>query len=101
MLKSEVVELPIVVPSHSPAMNSKTFPSPSDLEVVTDNDIKFTVREPKKTRHRRHYRVVFKEFAEPIYKVKTMKDVFTVLSDLIEGQSFECPEMANIFSHSS
>jgi hypothetical protein len=100
-LKSEVVRLPILVPSHNPAMNSKTFPSPSDMEVVTEHDIKFTVRDANKTRHRWHQRIVFKEFAEPIYEVKTMGDVFTVLADLIKGQSFERLEMANIFSHSS
>jgi hypothetical protein len=100
-LESEVVRLPICVPSHNPAMNSKSFPSPSDMEVVTDHDIKFNVRDATKTRHRRHHRIVFKEFAEPIHKVKTMSDVFTVLADLIKGQSFERLEMANIFSHSS
>ena len=67
---------------------------------LTKTDIKCTVRGPEKTRHRRHDHIVFKEFAEPIQKWKMMRDVFTVLADLIK-RSFDCLAMASIFSRSS
>ena len=55
------------------------------MEVDIDHDIKRAVRESQKIRHCQHYRIVFEESAVPMHKVTTMKDVFTVLVDLIQG----------------
>ena len=84
LTSAEAVRLPTRNPSYDPARTGKTHSSPSDMEVDIDHGIR-RVREPEKIRHRRHYRIVFEEFAMPMHKVTTMKDVFTILVDLIEG----------------
>jgi hypothetical protein len=44
------------------------------------------VHAPEETCHRVHYRIVFKEYATPLHKVKKMGEVFAVLADLMECQ---------------
>jgi hypothetical protein len=56
------------------------------------------VRAPDKTCHRMHYRIVFKEYATPLHKVKKMGEVFAVLADLMECQSFDSFAMAKTHS---
>ncbi|KAN0129256.1 hypothetical protein V8E53_012955 [Lactarius tabidus] len=62
-------------------MHNKTLVS---SKVVQLPDTMRYVRAPDKTRHRMHYRIVFKEYATPIHKVKKMGEVFAVLADLME-----------------
>ena len=40
---------------------------------------------PKKIVHRRHYRIVYKEVATEMYSIRSLPDVFTVLSDSAAG----------------
>jgi hypothetical protein len=86
----ESVRQPILIPSRGRPRSGATHPRSSEREVEP-------VHGSDKIHHRWHYRVVFKEYAKPIYQVEMMADVFTVLADLIEGQSFDLV-MANTFS---
>jgi hypothetical protein len=84
-LVSEIVRLPVIaVYSHNPSSGSASFPIPSDKERDPIYDTMRHVLDPEETRHRVHYRIVFKECATPLHKVKKMGEVFAVLADLME-----------------
>jgi hypothetical protein len=98
---SKDAQLPIRLPSHDFGRSSNASTRASAMELDAVDEIKYNALGPEKTHHRLHYRVVFKEYATPIYQVKMMSDVFTVLADLIKGQSFNHILMASTFSHPS
>jgi hypothetical protein len=95
LVSSKVVRLPIVTASSpDPLTGSRTFPKPSDKERDPIYDTMRHVRAPEKIRHRTHYRIVFKEYATPMHKVKKMGEVFAVLADMMERQSSDRFAMA-------
>jgi hypothetical protein len=55
------------------------------LPVITVSSTRH-VHAPEETCHRVHYRIVFKEYATPLHKVKKMGEVFAVLADLMGCQ---------------
>ena len=97
LVSSKQVSLPIITPSREPAI-STSFPKPSVKERDPIYDTDRHVRTPEKTRHRWHYSIVFKEYAKPIHKMEKVGGVFTVLEDMMEGQSFDCLVMAKLYS---
>jgi hypothetical protein len=77
--------LPIRLPSHDAARCGNASTRSSDMELDAVDDIKYA---QEKDCRRSHYRVVFKEYATTISRVRMMGDVFIVLADLMKGQSF-------------
>ena len=71
---SKLVALPIYIPAHGSARNSKTYPNTSDMEVDTDYDIRRAVRDPEATRYRQHYSIVFKELLKCAAFTRTDRD---------------------------
>jgi hypothetical protein len=87
LVSPKVVQLPtVVLSSPDPSMGSRTSLKPSDKERDPIHDTTRHVRALEKTCRRMHYRIVFKEYATPIHKVKKMGEVFAVLADLMECQ---------------
>ena len=66
---------PIRLPFHDAARCGNTCTRPPHMELDPEKNCRL------------HYRVVFKEYATPISRVCTMRDVFIVLADLMKGQS--------------
>lgn len=97
-LASNEVQLLIALSSSTPSKGSITFARNSNMEVDFFFDPQWIVRAPEKTCHRWNYRIVFKVYAKPIHKVKTMGVVFTVLADLMECRLFNCLVMAVLYS---
>jgi hypothetical protein len=64
-------------------MRNKTLVSSKVVQLL---DTMRHVRAPEETCHRMHYRIVFREYATPLHKVKKMGEVFAVLADLMECQ---------------
>jgi hypothetical protein len=89
---SDVYTLSELTPSDNTFHASK----PSDKEGDPIHDTMRHMRPPEKICRRMHCRIVFKEYAAPIYKVKKMgeplrqqrprPEVFAVLADLMECQ---------------
>ena len=104
LVSVEVTRLPtIAVSIPGPEGRSTSFPTPSDKEHKR-NPIYHTVRDAhgsERTRHRIHYRIVFKECAKPLHKARNLGEVFAVLADIMKCQSFDHFVMAKNITHSS
>jgi hypothetical protein len=81
---SNETQPPIRLPSHDSATCGNACTRCSDMELDAVDDIEYAL---EKNCRRSHYRVVFKEYATPISRVRMMGDVFIVLADLMKGQS--------------
>lgn len=75
-------KLPVAEHRIDSACNSVSYLSDMDPGAArAENE----VAAPEEVRHRRHYRVVFKEYATPMFRVPTLGDVYRILADVIEG----------------
>ena len=59
---------------------------PQNLSGITPGDLTDVQDEQGSIQHRFHYRIVYEEFATPVYDVRDLKDVFQACRDALVGE---------------
>ena len=85
---ADTVKEHLLTPIDSMIVKINGVEDDTGTDIMMQYDTLKSSNKHKTTHHRFHYRIVFEEYATPISQVKMMGDVFTVLADLIKGQSF-------------